>query len=434
MKVTLSGLTELDPLKVPLPHGTEVSTRVERVLDESSGRVVPEGAVGRVVGGDGERVEVLVVGVGRLVYARRELLPRRSGQLRFARRRAALWELLAPCSILRATVGSRAWGLAEEGSDIDVRGLFALPLPWLSGLGEREQDLTSLDGSATFWEIEKAIRQALRGDPNTLETLFVDSVTAQDEMGAWVLAAREAFVSVEIYGSFGRYALSQVKKLSQSLRLAEHRTLVLEWLRQDPGLSLDVLAERLARSTGLVHELGPGREADARLQAKQYVKQLYRSMYDQGLLPSAELIELATFARRDAHSFELPRELRPKNAYNLIRLLHTAIGWLESGAPSFAFRDGDPARDRLVAIKRGRVPLAEVLREAEALAPRLEEARRRTMLPLRADLARADALLRRVRLECARRHIGAAPGPFGADAPPVPGLEWSEEDHDESDD
>src|SRR5206468_12184673 len=55
---------------------------------------------------------------------------RKVGQVRFARRREAVWSALRPCSVLETTVGSHAWGLADEASDTDVRGLFALPFPW----------------------------------------------------------------------------------------------------------------------------------------------------------------------------------------------------------------------------------------------------------------------------------------------------------------
>ena len=67
-----------------------------------------------------------------------------------------------------------------------------------------------------------------------------------DRAGEWLLEARDAFVTIEIYGSFGRYALSQLKRLQQSLALAEHREAVLEWLREDPPPSLDETARRLA--------------------------------------------------------------------------------------------------------------------------------------------------------------------------------------------
>jgi hypothetical protein len=417
MDLRLKPLESLDARAVPLPHGTEVVTCVDRVLGQ---RRVPQGTVGRVTNLDGESCDVTIVGVGVVRYHRGELVPRRIGQARWATRRAEAWAALRSCVVLETTVGSRAWGLANESSDDDRRGVFALPFAWTQGLVAPPEDLVREDGSATYWATGKAIRQALRADPNTLEMLFVPGATALDPIGAWILEARDAFVSTEIYGTFGRYALGQLERLQQGLRLAEHRAVVLAWLRDDPTLDLDGVALRLSREAGRTNPT----QADAIHQAKQYVKQLYRSLADQGLLPASEFAALKTFARESAHDFDLPRELRPKNAYNMLRLLATAARWLRDGTPTFTF-DG-AFRERLLAIKAGTVPLEAVLAEAEALAPELEQARDASPLPKRPDVARADALLRRIGTELARRSVEREPGPLGADAPSPPGVTWNE--------
>ncbi len=419
MSIRVRGMEHHDPRSVPLPNGTEVTTCVDRSAGE---RRIPAGAVGRVIAQRDDDYDVQLVGVGVATYARSELLPRKTGQLRFAMRRAADWGSLRPCVVLEATVGSRAWGLAEAHSDTDVRGAFVLPFPWLGGLADLPQDLVSSDGSATFWEVEKLIRQALRADPNTLELLFIDSARATDPIGEWLLEARDAFVSQLLYGTFGRYAVSQLKKLQQSARLAEHRGLVVDWLRQDPTLPLDALAARLAAATDI--EAPSARDAEER--AKEYVKQLYRSMHDQGLLARSDREALAEFAASErSMTFDLPRELRPKNAYNLLRLIDAAIKWLQNGVPSL--RVEGAFREELLAIKRGEVQLTEVLRRAEALIPALEEARSATRLPAKPDVARADALLRRVRQEAARRWFAGEPGPLARDAPPLPPISWEDE-------
>lgn len=413
----IKHLANLDPQAVALPHGTEVVTRVERLVGE---RRVPQGTVGRVVKIDGDAFDVLILGVGTLRFLRRELTPRRAGQVLYALRRERAWEALLPCVVLDSVVGSKAWRLEEEGSDDDRRGVFVHPLPWTLGLVAPPEDLVRADGSATYWAYGKAIRQALRADPNTLEALFVPAAAACDPIGEWILDEREVFVSTEIYGSFGRYALGQLRRLEQGQRLAEHRATVLEWLRAEPELSLDAVAVKLAR---LSPRAAPS-ERDAVHQAKQYVKQLYRSMFDQGLIESAELRALATFASDAAATIDLPRELRPKNAYNLLRLIVTASRWLREGAPTFEV-EGD-LRQRLLAVKRGEVPISDVLAEAEAMTPELEAARDASRLPARPDVARADALLRRIGEEVARRWTSRAAGPFGADAPPPPEVVWSE--------
>jgi hypothetical protein len=397
----IRNLEKLDARAVTLPHGTEVVTRVERALGE---RRVPQGSIGRVAKVEGDAVDVMVVGIGVVRYARGELVPRRIGQALFAQRREDAWSALRPCVVLETTVGSHAWGLADEASDVDLRGVFALPLSWTQGLVAPPEDLVSADGSATYWASGKAIRQALRADPNTLEALFLPSVRAVDPIGEWILAERDAFVSVEIYGTFGRYAIGQLRRLEQGLRLADHRAKILEWLRDEPTLTLD--------------------EVGARVGSKEYVKQLYRSMADQGLLEGSDFAALVRFAREKSADFDLPRELRPKNAYNLVRLLATATRWLREGTPTFV-AEGE-LRERLLAIKRGEVSLADVLVQAEAMAPELEHARDASPLPKRPDVTRADELLRRIGEELARRWVTRAAGPLGAHAPAPPAVEWSE--------
>lgn len=417
MDLRLRSLEQLDARSVPLPHGTEVVTSVERVVGE---RRVPQGTIGRVSKIVGDSLDVLIVGVGVVRYARDEVSPRRVGQALFAHRRADSWQALRDCAVLTTTVGSRAWNLADEDSDLDQRGVFALPFVWTVGLVEPPDVLVSADGSATYWSVDKTIRQALRADPNTLEMLFLPGATPQDPIGEWLLSERDAFVSVEMYGTFGRYALGQLRRLEQGLRLAEHRTAVLEWLRTDPTLTLDAVADRLAQ----VSPRAAPSHADGVQQAKQYIKQLYRSLADQGLLGARDFKALVSFAKNEAAALELPRELRPKNAYNLLRLLATATGWLRHGAPEFAVVG--PLRERLLAIKAGQVPLSEVLADAEAMAAELEQARDESRLPRRPDVGRADALSRRIGEELARRWASNAEGPFGKDAPSPPEVVWNE--------
>jgi len=418
MVLRLGALADVDPLAVPLPVGTEVTTRVDRAVGDG-GRVLAQGAVGRVVARDGDRAEVELVGGGRAWFLREELIPRKLGVVRYAHRREAAWDALAACTVLDSLVGSRAWGVEDAGSDEDHRGVFVLPAPWLTGLVDPPLDLLSGDGSTIRWEAGKAIRQAIRADPNTLEMLFTQPV-ARDDMGAWLIEIRDAFVSTEIYGSFGRYALSQLERLEHNQRLADHRAQVLAWLRADPDLDLDRTAERLVTAA----QVEAPSAGDAHRRARDYIKQLYRSMYDQGVLATADWAGLVGFARSTDHEFEAPRDLRPKNAYNLIRLLDVAIRWLTTGRPEL--RVGDELRDELRAIKHGEVAMADVVARARRMTPALEAARAASPLPPFADLARIEPVLRRIRDEAARRWLARAPGPWGTDAPEPPAATFGD--------
>jgi RNA repair pathway DNA polymerase beta family len=414
MAMRLGGLADLDPQAVPLPAGTEVTTRVDRIVD---GEVRPQGANGRVTNVDGDTVEVVFLDGKRASYLRSEVTPRKIGVARYAQRRAAAWDQLRPCVVIDTVVGSRAWGVADEGSDEDRKGVFVLPTPWTTGLVDPPLDLSSLDGSQSYWEIGKAIRQALRADPNTLEMLFAAPVVL-DPMGEELVAMRASFVSQEIYGSFGRYALSQLDRLEHNQRLADHRVTVIGWLRDDPALELDAAAERLADSARIV---APSR-ADAIARAREYIKQLYRSLYDQGVISANDWASLRAAAKTE---MDLPRDLRPKNAYNLIRLLDSAIRWLSGEPPDV--RVSDSLRPTLLAIKRGEVPMSEVMALARELTPKLEIARQGSPLPRHPDVARAERVLRDTRDAAARRWLGQESGPWGASAAPAPEARFDDD-------
>jgi hypothetical protein len=411
MALRLGGLADLDPTAVPLPAGTEVTTRVDRVVD---GEQRTQGATGRVTSIDGDRVVVVFLDGKKATYLREEVMPRKLGVARYAQRRAAAWDQLRPCVVIDTIVGSRAWGVASEASDEDRRGVFVLPLPWTTGLVDPPLDLTSVDGSQSYWEIGKAIRQALRADPNTLEMLYADP-QAIDPMGAELIAIRGAFVSQEIYGSFGRYALSQLDRFEHNQRLAEHRVTIIGWLRDDPALEMGAAAVRLADEAQIVAPTC----ADAITRARDYIKQLYRSMYDQGVIAANDWASLRTAA---AGSLELPRDLRPKNAYNLIRLLDTAIRWLGGAPPDV--RVSDELRPTLLAIKGGEVPTPDVMALARELTPRLEAAREASPLPRYPDVVAAERVLRSAREEAARRWVERQPGPWGAQAPEPPEAKY----------
>jgi hypothetical protein len=229
---------------------------------------------------------------------------------------------------------------------------------------------------------------------------------------------RASFVSQQIYGSFGRYALSQLDRLEHNQRLAEHRVTIIGWLRDDPQLELDAAAERLADSARIA---APSR-SDAIARAREYIKQLYRSLYDQGVIAANDWASLRDAAKTE---LDLPRDLRPKNAYNLIRLLDSAIRWLSGEPPSV--RVSDSLRPTLLAIKRGEVPTADVMALARELTPALETARQGSPLPRHADVAKAERVLRATRDAAARRWLSQDPGPWGAEAPKAPEARFDDD-------
>lgn len=121
-------------------------------------------------------------------------------------------------TIYACVMGSRAFGLATEGSDTDRRGVFLAPTPLFWRF---EKPPTHVEGPLEeqfSWELERFCELALRANPNILECLHSPVVEYADDTGRELLALREAFLSRRAHETFTRYALGQRRKLEADLR------------------------------------------------------------------------------------------------------------------------------------------------------------------------------------------------------------------------
>jgi len=205
-----------------LPAGTQVVTRVE--IKDAAGRILaPRGAVGEVVKApdDGSHSYRVRFASGVEAALRRHEMTIRKHYQREAARPGE--DLLAEYDlydfvIYRCVVGSQAFGLAGEDSDIDRRGIYIPPadLQW-SLYGAPEQ----LENEATqecYWELQKFLVLALKANPNILECLYTPLIETATPAAQELLAMREIFLSKLVYQTYNGYVMSQFKKLEQDLR------------------------------------------------------------------------------------------------------------------------------------------------------------------------------------------------------------------------
>jgi predicted nucleotidyltransferase len=125
---------------------------------------------------------------------------------------------LESCIIYRCVVGSRAYGLDNDESDTDRRGVYLAPaeLQWsLFGAPEQFEDNAA---QSCYCELQKFLTMALKANPNILECLHSPMVEKITPLGEELLAMRKAFLSQMIFQTFNGYAMSQFKKLEQDLR------------------------------------------------------------------------------------------------------------------------------------------------------------------------------------------------------------------------
>lgn len=205
-----------------VPVGTQVVTLVE-VKGRAGGRAYTRGAVGEIVTAPQDnshsyRIRFADGTEGAL--RRHEFAVRKHHQAGELRREGdALSEFsLYEHVIYSCVVGSRAYGLDEEGSDTDRRGVYLPPaeLHW-SLYGVPEQ-LENKGAEECYWELQKFLVLALKANPNVLECLYTPLVEKATPIAEELLDMRAAFLSKLVYQTYNGYVLSQFKKLEQDIR------------------------------------------------------------------------------------------------------------------------------------------------------------------------------------------------------------------------
>ena len=123
-----------------------------------------------------------------------------------------------PYIIYRCKVGSKAFGLDNEDSDDDLRGIFLPPAnrQWsLYKVPEQIEVKTDVDDEV-YWEIEKFFKLALKANPNILETLWTPIVLDSSPIGEKIRTNRSAFLSNHLYKTYSGYVLSQFRRMKNS--------------------------------------------------------------------------------------------------------------------------------------------------------------------------------------------------------------------------
>jgi len=305
-------------MQLIVPVGTQVVTLAE-VKGRAGARACPRGAVGEVVTApqdNSHSYRVRFADGMEAALRRHEFAVRKHHQAgELLREGDALSEFsLYEHVIYSCVVGSRAYGLDEEGSDTDRRGVYLPPaeLHW-SLYGVPEQ-LENKGAEECFWELQKFLVLALKANPNVLECLYTPLVEKATPLAVELLEMRSAFLSKLVYQTYNGYVLSQFKKLEQDLR-------------------------------------------------------------NRG-------------------------EVRWKHAMHLVRLLLEGVGVLREG---FLAVRVDEHRARLLAVRRGEMPWAEINAWRLSLHKEFDAAYATTGLPERPDYGRVNGFLIRARRASAAR-------------------------------
>lgn len=113
--------------------------------------------------------------------------------------------------LFEAISGSRAFGLATENSDTDIRGVYYLPKEDFFGLNYIPQ-ISNETNDITYYEIGRFVELLQKNNPNILEMLASPEDCILQKNPLMDLLHPEDFLSKLCKDTFAGYAVSQIKK------------------------------------------------------------------------------------------------------------------------------------------------------------------------------------------------------------------------------
>ncbi|MFA7765766.1 DNA polymerase beta superfamily protein [Streptomyces sp. NPDC048723] len=159
-------------------------------------------------------------------------------------------------TVYRCVMGSRAFGLATEASDTDLRGVYLAPTPLFWRFEKPPTHVEGPRDEEFSWELERFCELALRANPNILECLHSPLVEEVTPVGEELLSLRGAFLSRRAHTSFSRYAASQRGKLLADVRVHGAP----RWKHAMHLLRLLLSCRDLLRTGRLTIDAGPHRD------------------------------------------------------------------------------------------------------------------------------------------------------------------------------
>ena len=114
--------------------------------------------------------------------------------------------------------GSYSYGLNNENSDIDIRGIATNSVSDLIGLSNFEQ-VVDFKTDTTVYSFNKIINLLLNCNPNVLEMLgcLPEHYLYLNNVGKQLIENRKLFISQKAIHSFGGYAIQQLRRLENAL-------------------------------------------------------------------------------------------------------------------------------------------------------------------------------------------------------------------------
>ena len=111
--------------------------------------------------------------------------------------------------------GSHAYGTNIETSDKDTAGIYLCDPTDFLGLGYNyKEQISDRKSDNVWWELKRFIHLALKGNPNTLEALWIPErcILYKNPIMDELISMRNEFLSKDVFDSITGFAISQIRK------------------------------------------------------------------------------------------------------------------------------------------------------------------------------------------------------------------------------
>jgi predicted nucleotidyltransferase len=331
-------------------------------------------------------------------------------------------------TIYETVHGSQAYGLAREGSDLDVKGVIVGPKVWYFGfrggpeqielgtgvLGGRVVDGALADGADAreadakdhvAFELRKLLRLLVNANPTVLELLFVDASLHRvlTPEGARLLDFRGRFLTRKVGETFGGYALGQLRRIQTHRKWLldppkEPPTRVAFGLPERPAIPKDqlgaaetLLARGALGATSDTHDTSTTANDTSEVLrgATSFLELLAREKRFEAAKKHGQQYHQWKRERNEARAaLEARHGYDTKHAMHLVRLQRMGLEILTRGEVIVT----RPDRDELLAIRDGAWPFERLLEEAERMDRAIRDAVSTSALPTGVDEDAVEAL------------------------------------------
>lgn len=313
-------------------------------------------------------------------------------------------------TILKVYRGSHSYGTNHADSDVDLGGVCIPPKEFIIGLDNFEQwenkhysnfpayDKIGKPAEVVIYSVRKFIQLACNCNPNIIEHLFVapQHIVHCNKYGNMLINHRHLFLTKKARDSFGGYAYSQLRKLTNKLPMEEAKSKLANIGEKKRQYNIHITKLEANRykyltKSGQLTDEEAATLLDINTELNSYNEYIARLERDERWIN--KLMGGGNHGHHGSHKNLIEKYgFDVKHALHLIRLLRIGLEILVEGE----CRVLRPDNKYLLDIRHGKYTLEQIQAEADRLFKLLDEAYVTSKLPEAPDVTKVNKLLEEI--------------------------------------